>query len=313
MKKKIAFLVTVLALCLGGAGFYFYQNQSEDPLAAITVTRGLFQLQIQSNGLITPENRIVLSPTTAGRIDRFFVNEGDVIRPGQTLALMSSLDRIALVEASGRAPAEDLGLNSMYQPIAIKSPVAGTVIFRGLSVGQTVTTADKVFEISDRLIVQSKVDESDIAQVAVGQKVHVVVDAFRDHSLTGQVRRIGFQSVNSSGITTYDVMIELDSTQLPLRAGMSVSAKYVVVEKPQALLLPSWIAEGRENTNIEVLVPTENLQQAKTMTIEVGRSNGEFIEVLSGLNEGDTVLFRPLKIEIQNNSYMKTRKVSLRE
>jgi multidrug efflux pump subunit AcrA (membrane-fusion protein) len=96
-----------------------------------------------------------------------------------------------------------------------------------------------------------------------------------------------------------------------LRSGMTASAQFVVYRKDQALVLPSWIADGQQNTTVPLLTrarPGENSGPGAVKgapegivkrDVKVGRSNGEKIEILEGLTKEDVVVYRPVKISTE--------------
>lgn len=305
MTRKPLFWMTI-ALIFFVAGFLYVRAQRTEKVVwqKALVTQGPFETKVQSSATVSPENRVLVIPPVAGRIDKFLVDEGAVVQKGQVVAMMSSQDRVALMDSiqtikKGTAKT----LRTMYQPIPLTAPASGQIVSRPVNEGQNVSTADRVFEIANRLVIDARVDESDIASIAMGQKVELIADSFREKSFIGKVIRIGHQSLLQNNITTYQVLIEPEKVDIPIRSGMSVSVYFIVDEKPSAILIPAWLAQGKQNSEIEIAVP--NGDDEPTMRkIRVGRSNGEFVEVLEGLAAGETVLYRPLKIEIQKNSFI---------
>lgn len=299
--RRLTVFVT-LCLIVAAAAFmpFLWKRNPRGKFEVAVVTEGPFTLKVQSSAMVAPENRILIAPPVAGRIDQFFVDEGDQVKQGQRLALMSSQDRVALMESSGKLP--PAAVMQMYRQIPLLAPRDGLIVARPVNEGQNVTSQDRVFELANRLVIESKVDESDIASVRMDQKVELVIDAFRGQVFTGKVIRIGHQSVVQNNINTYQVLIEPAAMEVPIRSGMSVSAYFIVVEKEKALLLPAWLAEGRQDSEVQMdVLGPENRVVSKT--VRVGKSDGRNIEVISGLAIGDKVLYRPLDIPIEKNSF----------
>jgi membrane fusion protein, macrolide-specific efflux system len=260
------------------------------------VEQGEFKLQFSSTGMITPKNKIILTSPVAGRVDKILVEEGDLVKKGQMLAQVSSSDRAALLEAGVSKELLD-----MYKPTPIRSTISGRIISKKLVLGQTVNTESTLFEISDELRIVSKVDEADIGRVAVDQKVDIKIDAFPDQLVKAHVERIGQQSTMTNNVTTFEVFLApAENLDLKYRAGMTVTALFEVVRKEQVVLIPAWLTEGRKNTVLDLQVIENQKNEAISKSIKVGDSNGENIEVLSGLSVGDTILYVPVQYSKEN-------------
>ena len=111
------------------------------------------------------------------------------------------------------------------------APFDGVVSAVPASVGEWATPGVTVVELLDvsRWRIETKnVGELQIARVRVGQEVQVRVNAFNDETLHGRVATISPVAVVQQGDTTYTLMIELDSTDLNLRPGMTAQVEIVI-------------------------------------------------------------------------------------
>lgn len=283
---------------VAGAGVWQYRAESARRARAwqsLPVEQGSFRVTVPATGAVEPENRIVVMAPVAGRIEDILVEEGGKVRRGQTLARMSSTDRAALLDM-----AEAQGLESRkrwakeYLPTPILAPADGIVIKRGVVPGQTVGGQSALFEISDRLVIRAEVDETDIGKIRVKQAAQVRLDAYPELDLAGKVTKIAHQSQLTNSVTTYEVTIVPHELSAEIRSGMTVTVNFVVEEKPEAKLLPSWIASGLENGEVEVFVRGERGSPVKRK-IRVGHNDGRRIEVLSGLELGEVIMYLPVK------------------
>jgi len=89
--------------------------------------------------------------------------------------------------------------------------VDGEVIVSKDYSGQTITTADVVIVLSDHLIVQAQVDETDIGKIKLGQEVKLTLDAYPQIKITGKVNHIYYESLIVNNVTIYQVDILPDS------------------------------------------------------------------------------------------------------
>jgi HlyD family secretion protein len=90
-----------------------------------------------------------------------------------------------------------------------------------------------------RLHVDVLVDETEIAQVQVGQKTHVTLDALDGITLTGQVARIDPAGTISSGVVNYNVRVDLDPTEASLRLDMTANASIQGERRENVLAVPT--------------------------------------------------------------------------
>jgi len=157
----------------------------------------------------------------------------------------------------------------------------------------TVSTASPVINLVDlsHMELKMEVDEIDIPDVEVDQKVIIEVDALPDVSLEGSVVSISALSVERGGVVLYDVTIGFDvSKGLILRAGMSADADIVMQEKSDVLIIPNRaiVEDDDGNTMVNVIVDEDTEERA----VVIGISDGFDTEVISGLSEGETVVIR---------------------
>ena len=141
------------------------------------------------------------------------------------------------------------------------------------------------------------IDELDISDVAVGQTVQITADAVEGKTYTGVVTKVSVAGVSSGGITTYPVTVRIDETG-GLLPGMNVDAEIVIQEREDTLAIPA-SAVNRGNT---VLITADSPSAANALdqeapegyvyvAVETGISDSSYIEVISGLQEGDSVAY----------------------
>jgi len=143
--------------------------------------------------------------------------------------------------------------------------------------------------------IKLNVDELDIGQVKVGQTALITVDALNDAKLTGVVARIApvanTTAIGGSSIVTYEVIINLDPTDLPLRSGMTATVSIITDKAEDVIVIPNRVMHLDETTKqpyVEKLVndvPTR-------VDIVLGLRNEQYSEVVDGLQEGDVLVIR---------------------
>ncbi len=143
--------------------------------------------------------------------------------------------------------------------------------------------------VSDqKLRIDSPVDESEVAQIRVGQPVQITFDSLSGTRITGKVAAIAPEATVQQGVVTYVVTTYPDSTTAPLRAGMSASVSITVAQRDNVVLVPNRAArtEGR-NRIVEVMLPDGNTEMRR---VRLGLANDQFTEVLEGVQEGEVVV-----------------------
>lgn len=236
MKKNKALTVgLIILLGLGTLIFYGVKKQSkssEESYREVAVQRSDLEVTILSTGTVQPQNRLEIKPPVAGRIERVLVKEGQKVRVGQILAWMSSTERAALLDAARAQGADEIKKwEELYKPTPILAPLSGIVILKNVEPGQTFTTTDAVFALSDRLTVKAQVDETDIAEIKVKQTAIVTLDAYPDQKIPAVVDQIAFEAKTVSNVTTYIVDVVPDSEPEFMRSGMTANIKFFVKSK----------------------------------------------------------------------------------
>lgn len=289
-RRRWAVIGAVLVVAGGIGGWYRFTRKANDngESRTVRVTRGDLELSVLTTGDVRPRNRLELKPPLPGRVERILVREGDRVKKGDILAWMSSTDRAALLDAArAKGPAELARWEDLYKPAPLVSPLSGRVIARNVEPGQTVTSSDAVLVLSDRLIVKAQVDETDMAQIRLGQRVRIVLDAFADNPLSARVEHIAFEAKTVSNVTIYEVDVLPDEPPAYLRSGMTANLTFHVDEKKGVLLLPA--VAVKTGATPSVLTPGPK-GKPQTRTVETGLSNGKMVEIRSGLVEGDVVV-----------------------
>jgi len=128
-----------------------------------------------------------------------------------------------------------------------------------------------------------------VSQLEVGMPTVVTVDALPDVTLTGKVERIGVAATSTGGAVYYPVVIALDPTDAPLRAGMSASVTIQVRELTDQLLIPTWAVQTNPTTG-RLYVLRQTARGVEPVQVQLGIRRSGFAQVLSGLSEGDVLV-----------------------
>lgn len=291
--KKLWILIGFVAIAI--IAFYFFKSKSSTKVTyeEYEVFRGNLEITAMATGTVKPENRLEIKPPIAGRIDEVLIKEGQEVKKGQTLAIMSSTERAALLDAARSQDRNEVKRwEALYRPTPILAPLDGTIILRSIEAGQTVTNADAILVMSDRLIVKAQVDETDMSMIELGQKAEIILDAYSKETISAKVDHIAFESTTTNNVTTYDIDVLPDEAPKFMRSGMTANVTFYVNTKQDALLVPTEVItyeQGQPTVLLKNQNETRRLNFSKEI-IKLGLSDGKNTEVIEGLQDGDIVL-----------------------
>jgi len=127
----------------------------------------------------------------------------------------------------------------------VVSPIDGVVLSRNIEVGQSLVATMQMptlFTLAQdlkKMEVIVSVDEADVGQVQLGQKVSFTVDAYSDKVFEGFIKQVRKNSVEVDNVVTYETVVSVDNSDLLLLPGMTVSADITTKVVKNALLIPN--------------------------------------------------------------------------
>ena len=293
MKKRNWIVLLIIIILAAGTIFFVPKlRRGKNPGEVTRVIRPAFGdiiLAVSTTGTVEPQNRLEIKPTMNGRVEKILVREGDLVNGGQTLALMSSTERAALLDAARLQDKKTLLYwEEAYKPSPLIAPISGRVIVRAVEPGQSVTTATVVLVLSDRLIVKAQVDETDIGKVKLGQPALISLDAYPEKAVKARVDHIAYESELVSNVTIYEVDILPGRVPPVFRSGMSANVDIIQQRRDHVLTLPR--AAVRENSGEDyVMLLPEGSDQPRRRRVKTGISDGARVEIVSGLTPDDRV------------------------
>jgi membrane fusion protein, macrolide-specific efflux system len=295
-------LIAVFLMLAGCAGWTVWKWNADAPVYDyLRVEKGPMRITLRESGIVAPEHRLNVTPPIPGRIDSVNVDNGVAVKQGQVLAWISSTDRAALMDAARAAGGKEVTFwQDVYKAAPLIAPLDGHIISTSVVPGQVVVAAQTVFTMSDHLIIQANVDETDLNHVRLKQKADITFDSFPDAHLTGKVHDIAYDSTTVNNVTTYLVNIFLDKTPAYVRSGVSTNVFLLVSNRQNILRVPAdaITPEG------EVLLVKAQDQPPVPQKVTVGLSDGQWTEVLTGLDEGDWIARRIFTLEqAQKNGF----------
>lgn len=140
-------------------------------------------------------------------------------------------------QANLKRAEKDLSYATIY------SPIDGVVLNCAVEEGQTVAASmstPELFTIVNNLAtmqVEANIDEADIGQIAIGQRVEFTVDAFMDETFQGEVSEVRLQPNSASNVITYPVIIKVENPEHKLKPGLTATITTYVEEASDVLIV----------------------------------------------------------------------------
>lgn len=190
----------------------------------------------------------------------------------------------------------------------ITSPIDGVVLSKSVEEGQTVAASfstPTLFTIAKDLTnmqVVADVDEADIGDVKVGERVTFTVDAYPDNTFSGMVKQVRQEATTTNNVVTYSVVISAPNADLKLKPGLTATVTIYTQENKGVLSVPSKALRFTPEKETVGGMKIKDVANAKNKvwTIEgnsvvahrvnIGMTDGSHSQILSGIRRGAKVI-----------------------
>lgn len=292
------------------------------PVNVDTVTEKYLTRNINLVGTIQANNDVPIISEAQGKVTKVNAHVGDYKTAGSTLIQLDNvLEQAALKTAEVNydkaqkdyaryqslyddksatdaqlegaklamqsADAQYIVAKRNYENTKITTPISGIVTSRNVDFGDYVSNHSLVAEVVDiaTLKVMANVAEMDVFNLKAGDKVNVTTDVYPGVTFEGRIKTI---SDKGDAAHTYPVEVELsNSKEHPLKAGMFAHIIFSSALKNKSLVIPRDALLGSVK-DAQVFIVKDGA--AKLQNLVVGNSSNNYLEVLSGLKEGDIVV-----------------------
>lgn len=256
-----------------------------------------------ASGTFDYQSESTLVSSVSGTVAMVHVKEGEAVSKDQILLTLSgsSLEE-TIQNAQDSLRNAELSMDSTQNQLdsyTITSPIQGTIVDKQYKTGDTVEGGKTLCTIYDLsyLELTMNIDELDISKISEGQAVQVTADAVEGQTYTGVITKVSVLGSTSSGVTSYPVTVRIDETD-GLRPGMNVDAEIILEEAEDVLSVPveavnrgGLVLITRDSPSASAAAEQEAPEGYVYITVETGVSDDSYIQVISGLQEGDTVAY----------------------
>ncbi|MFN8529876.1 MAG: efflux RND transporter periplasmic adaptor subunit [Anaerolineae bacterium] len=176
------------------------------------------------------------------------------------------------------------------------APFDGVIAQSFLTIGETPPTQDPAVILIDdsAYYVDLAVDETDIVKVEVDQPVELSIDALPDTPVTGHVNRVAVAPTVIGGqLVTYPVRITIDTSDAPIRIGMSATATVLVNRLTDVLIIPNRFVRIDRNSGQAYVTVEDPVGVFAELPVELGLRGDTESQIISGVEAGQRVVLVP--------------------
>lgn len=201
--------------------------------------------------------------------------------------LLQGEDSAKVAAAKASVEASQATINSLY----LLAPFDGQILSLDNRVGDSVESGEISVNIADltNLYVEAQIDESDIANVKLGNHAEITVDAANGVVFTGQVSAINPVGETVSNVVKYTVRVDLDSLDEDIFLPLGATANVVIQVKEAELTLAVPIIAIQNDEKSEYVLVLEGNGSTRRVNVIGGAIVGDLVAVTGDLKEGDRV------------------------
>ena len=238
----------------------------------------------------------------AGTVSYVYVSENTKVSLGSSLLYLEDTETSASYDAllKEREVLEKQlqELVRIYKDGGICSTING-VVDSVENTSESENTIVATVSADTSMSVSISVDETDILSLAVGQEASITIDSIGTDTYTGTVAKVNKTATSSSGVTSYTAEVHLDKVEGML-SGMTASVVVTIEGSENALLIP---VDALHQSSSSAYVYTEydasTGEYGGKKEVTIGLSNSNYVEITSGLAEGDVVYY----VEEEENAF----------
>lgn len=357
MKKSVTRIILLLiVVCFGGAMYYLYQKNSEDPIVYETeqASKKTIIKKTVATGSILPLEEVLIKPNISGVIEEIFVEGGDYVKSGDLICKIKVVPNLnALNDAQNSIDEAKIGLDDQNRNLSrqkglfdkgviskvdleraqvaydqakqsyaaankrydivktgttkgfgntantqIRATVSGMVLEVPVEVGNQViesntfnegTTIAAIADV-EKMIFEGKVDESEVGKIKENLPLEITVGAIENVVFDAVLDYIAPKGKEENGAIQFEIKGTMKKQDtIFIRAGLSANASIILARADSVLAIKEALVQFDDKTKKPFVEMETGDQQFERRDIELGVSDGIFVEVTSGIALEDKI------------------------
>ncbi len=321
-------LAAIIVAVFAGIRVNRYYFEEEIPVETVGARYGDVEEIVKMSGYVDAEETESIISNAEGIINGLSIEEGDKVRKGERVCVVRNPDlrtKLLGMQAELRTAKENIltaaaesekrmgrarynfiraNIADLEETMEPKAHISGDAIKVGVQDGSKVVPGMRLFFLADmdRPVVKARMEESDVQKVKEGQPVWISGDFLLGRSLQGKVSKISKFVDKEIGTYVETTCMIFNPKMLPLKYGAYADVKVITARKRNVLLIPK---EALIFEKGEFVFEVRN-RRAYRLPVRVGILGEKYVEILSGLREGDRVatvgsldLFNGAKVKVK--------------
>lgn len=247
------------------------KSQTVTPVRTVVANEVILQDYVMTSGDIQTQTSIEVFPSIGGTIVQMNVSLGSPVKKGEVIGYID--------------PSEP---GSYYAKSPITCPISGSILTAPAKPGQKVQASSVITKIGDieNLQISAKIPERYVAELAVGQKAEIKLEAYPDVSFSASVVRIS--PVVDSATRTKEIILNFDKKDSRINAGMFAKVKlFTSVYKGTFAIGQDSIVSNSDKNYLFVVNDDDTVSKRE---VTLGKNVDGYYQILSGIEFGETVV-----------------------
>ena len=247
------------------------KSQTVTPVRTVVANEVILQDYVMTSGDIQTQTSIEVFPSIGGTVVQMNVSLGSPVKKGDVIGYID--------------PSEP---GSYYAKSPITCPISGSILTAPAKPGQKVQASSVITKIGDieNLQISAKIPERYVAELAVGQKAEIKLEAYPDVSFSASVVRIS--PVVDSATRTKEIILNFDKKDSRINAGMFAKVKLFTSAYKGTFAIGQDSIVSNSDKNYLFVVNDDDTVSKREVTL--GKNVDGYYQILSGIEFGETVV-----------------------
>ena len=247
------------------------KSQTVTPVRTVVANEVVLQDYVMTSGDIQTQTSIEVFPSIGGTVVQMNVSLGSQVKKGEVIGYID--------------PSEP---GSYYAKSPITCPISGSILTAPAKPGQKVQASSVITKIGDieNLQISAKIPERYVAELAVGQKAEIKLEAYPDVSFSASVVRIS--PVVDSATRTKEIILNFDKKDSRINAGMFAKVKLFTSAYKGTFAIGQDSIVSNSDKNYLFVVNDDDTVSKREVTL--GKNVDGYYQILSGIEFGETVV-----------------------